>query len=185
MRRDSGQSKAGWTTVRIELLEKLWRDGLSASAVAARLGGVTRNAVIAKLHREGIKRPGQAPRQSGIRTSSRRRRKPTKVPIQFSKFGFFSVGDGPTEPSLPPSDDLFGPFFDLDARPDDGCRYFHGDPKVTRMGYCTRTHLPGLPYCAHHAAQCFRAPMPNERAATIASKAGVPVDLPAKPLVPA
>ena len=38
----------GWTDERVELLKKLWADGLSASQIAAELGGITRNAVIGK-----------------------------------------------------------------------------------------------------------------------------------------
>ncbi len=40
-----------WTDERIDLLKQLWGDGLSASQIAAQLGGVTRNAVIGKVHR--------------------------------------------------------------------------------------------------------------------------------------
>ena len=40
-----------WTDERVELLKKLWADGLSASQIAAELGGITRNAVIGKVHR--------------------------------------------------------------------------------------------------------------------------------------
>src|SRR5262249_52361580 len=41
----------GWDDEGVELLKKLWADGLSASQIAGRLGSVTRNAVIGKLHR--------------------------------------------------------------------------------------------------------------------------------------
>ena len=44
----------GWTDERVELLKKLWLDGLSASQIAKQLGGVTRNAVIGKVHRLGL-----------------------------------------------------------------------------------------------------------------------------------
>ena len=44
-----------WTKERIELLTKLWTEGLSASQIAPELGGdVSRNAVISKAHRLGI-----------------------------------------------------------------------------------------------------------------------------------
>src|SRR5262249_34273968 len=61
----------GWTDERVELLKKLWADGLSASQIAAELGGVTRNAVIGKVHRRGLSRRAKS-------TSSRapRPRKP-------------------------------------------------------------------------------------------------------------
>src|SRR6201996_7827675 len=47
-------SQMGWTDERVELLKKLWLDGLSASQIAKQLGGVTRNAVIGKVHRLGL-----------------------------------------------------------------------------------------------------------------------------------
>src|SRR5438445_11718187 len=40
-----------WTDERVELLRKLWSEGLSASQIATQLGGVSRNAVIGKVHR--------------------------------------------------------------------------------------------------------------------------------------
>ena len=44
-----------WTEERIELLTKLWTEGLSASQIAAELGSdVSRNAVISKAHRLGL-----------------------------------------------------------------------------------------------------------------------------------
>ncbi|MEL6583267.1 MAG: GcrA family cell cycle regulator [Pseudomonadota bacterium] len=43
-----------WTDDRVELLKKMWAEGNSASAIAKELGGVTRNAVIGKVHRLGL-----------------------------------------------------------------------------------------------------------------------------------
>ena len=43
-----------WTDDRVDLLKKLWAEGLSASQIAGRLGSVTRNAVIGKVHRLGL-----------------------------------------------------------------------------------------------------------------------------------
>ena len=47
-----------WTDERVELLKKMWSDGQSASQIAKELGGVTRNAVIGKVHRLNL--PGRA-----------------------------------------------------------------------------------------------------------------------------
>lgn len=44
-----------WTEERIETLRKLWENGLTASQIADELGGVSRNAVIGKAHRLGLK----------------------------------------------------------------------------------------------------------------------------------
>tara|TARA_R100000935_G_scaffold9819_3_gene19756 strand:- start:4776 stop:5360 length:585 start_codon:yes stop_codon:yes gene_type:complete len=43
-----------WTDDRVEILKKMWGEGQSASQIAKELGGVTRNAVIGKVHRLGL-----------------------------------------------------------------------------------------------------------------------------------
>ncbi|RVT85844.1 GcrA cell cycle regulator [Rhodobacteraceae bacterium CCMM004] len=43
-----------WTDERVEMLKKMWIEGQSASQIAKTLGGVTRNAVIGKVHRLGL-----------------------------------------------------------------------------------------------------------------------------------
>ena len=53
-----------WTDERVELLKKLWADGLSASRIAAELGGITRNAVIGKVHRLGLSGRAKTPSSS-------------------------------------------------------------------------------------------------------------------------
>src|SRR5215475_6768251 len=60
----------GWTDERVELLKKLWQDGLSASQIAKQLGGVTRNAVIGKVHRLGL---------AGRATPSRPAKRPMRM----------------------------------------------------------------------------------------------------------
>jgi len=44
-----------WTEERIEKLTKMWEGGSTASQIAEELGGVSRNAVIGKAHRLGLK----------------------------------------------------------------------------------------------------------------------------------
>lgn len=44
----------GWTDARIEALKTYWAEGLSASQIALKLGGVTRNGVVGKVHRLGL-----------------------------------------------------------------------------------------------------------------------------------
>ena len=47
-------TQANWSDDRVEQLKTLWTEGLSASQIARALGGVTRNAVIGKVHRLGL-----------------------------------------------------------------------------------------------------------------------------------
>ena len=69
---------AGWTEDRVGALKKLWLEGQSASQIAKQLGGgVTRNAVIGKVHRLGLSgraAPSQ-PARATFRPSRPRRRR--------------------------------------------------------------------------------------------------------------
>lgn len=54
-----------WTDNRVEILKRMWAEGQSASAIAKELGGVTRNAVIGKVHRLGLSnRTEEAPAET-------------------------------------------------------------------------------------------------------------------------
>lgn len=70
-----------WTDERIERLKALWDEGLSASQIAKELGeGVTRNAVIGKAHRLGLKsRP--SPVKSDKKPVKRAQTKSDKQPV--------------------------------------------------------------------------------------------------------
>ena len=70
---------ATWTDERVELLKKLWTDGLSASQIAAELGNVTRNAVIGKVHRLGLSGRAKDAKPAGSAAAARPR-KATRAP---------------------------------------------------------------------------------------------------------
>src|SRR5688572_32066161 len=68
--------KLSWTEDRVEVLKRLWNEGLSASQIAGRLGyGVTRNAVIGKVHRLGLS--GRVTPQRMARPRPRKTREPS------------------------------------------------------------------------------------------------------------
>src|SRR6195256_2747829 len=64
---EQGQKTMMWTDERVELLKKLWTDGLSASQIAAELGGITRNAVIGKVPRLGLSGRAKSPSSTAPR----------------------------------------------------------------------------------------------------------------------
>ena len=76
-----------WTDVRIELLKKLWADGLSASQIAAELGGVTRNAVIGKVHRLGLSGRAKTTSSSQARPRKTVAATPAAVPLRSAGMG--------------------------------------------------------------------------------------------------
>ncbi|MCX7644050.1 MAG: GcrA cell cycle regulator [Rhodobacteraceae bacterium] len=65
-----------WTDERVELLKKMWSEGQSASQIAKELGGVTRNAVIGKVHRLGLSNRAGAPPGTPEREPDRPEPKP-------------------------------------------------------------------------------------------------------------
>jgi GcrA cell cycle regulator len=61
-----------WTDERVETLKRMWAEGQSASQIAKELGGVTRNAVIGKVHRLGLsnRAPGGRDEDEGEATAA-------------------------------------------------------------------------------------------------------------------
>jgi GcrA cell cycle regulator len=55
-----------WTDERVETLKRMWAEGQSASQIAKELGGVTRNAVIGKVHRLGLSNRGNGNGEGGM-----------------------------------------------------------------------------------------------------------------------
>jgi GcrA cell cycle regulator len=159
----------GWTDDRVELLKKLWADGLSASQIASRLGGVTRNAVIGKVHRLGL--AGRAT-TSRSRTPRPRNRvshlplRPTRV--QYRTHGntalkpVFVAVEHPTValavvpvvmPALDAPEVLRVHLLDLREHM---CRWPIGDPQDESFHFCGRQKAGAVSYCDHHAKQAFQ-----------------------------
>jgi GcrA cell cycle regulator len=136
----------GWTDARTETLAALWRDGLSAAQIAGELGGITRNAVIGKLHRLGLAgraKPATPRRARALPTlaASPRRLTPPR-PITSTP-----PAPAPTGPGLAA---------DLVALAPNGCRWPIGDPKAADFSFCGRTAVAGGPYCVGHRSHACR-----------------------------
>ena len=66
---DTAEPATGWTDERLAILRQMWEDGARASQIASHLGGVSRNAVISKAHRIGLKlRPAAERLQATVTT---------------------------------------------------------------------------------------------------------------------
>jgi GcrA cell cycle regulator len=154
-----------WTDERVELLKKLWQDGLSASQIAAELGGVTRNAVIGKVHRLGLSGRGQP-------TSSIKRQRRTHSTGMRRVRQMITVGNLALKPDQLP---------DVDMRPrrnvvvpialklsifqltEKTCKWPIGDPGHDEFHFCGHDSLDNLPYCEYHAGVAYQAPEPRRR----------------------
>lgn len=169
-------SEAGaWTDERVELLKKLWNDGLSASQIAGELGSVTRNAVIGKVHRLGLsgraKNPGSAaprprkpttrppahPMASPAATSGGMTRGNTALAPQFVP----EIEAEPEAEHVPaaPAEEVVIPFSErvtiMDLR-EYMCRWPMGDPTSPEFRFCGGRSLTGMPYCGYHARIAYQ-----------------------------
>ncbi|MCZ8368893.1 MAG: GcrA cell cycle regulator [Porphyrobacter sp.] len=74
-----------WTDERIGTLRKMWEGGATASEIATELGGVSRNAVIGKAHRLGLKaRPSPVKANEKKKAAAPVAKKPT-APVAASR----------------------------------------------------------------------------------------------------
>ncbi|WP_342070294.1 GcrA family cell cycle regulator [Yoonia algicola] len=71
-----------WTDERVETLKKMWGEGQSASQIAKELGGVTRNAVIGKVHRLGLSNRAGS---TGSAAKAAPKEKPAAAPAAAAK----------------------------------------------------------------------------------------------------
>ena len=69
-----------WTDERVETLKRMWGEGQSASTIAKELGGVTRNAVIGKVHRLGLSNRDGGGGQGGAQNAAQGGAQPAAAP---------------------------------------------------------------------------------------------------------
>jgi GcrA cell cycle regulator len=164
-----------WTDERVELLKKLWAEGLSASQIAGRLGGVTRNAVIGKVHRLGL-----SGRATSSRSSSPRPRR-THVPRanRAPSLLFGTRGNTALKPQYEaelefqpaPLEELVIPLHErasIMTLKESMCRWPIGHPSDAEFHFCGRKKLGALPYCEHHARMAYQPVQTRRRERRIA-----------------
>lgn len=174
-----------WTDERVALLKKLWMEGLSASQIAAELsGGVTRNAVIGKVHRLKLsarakpasvasraktprpaapRRPTSSPGVRGTASTaasavSQRRSNPAPV------IGATALKiDTETQPQMAveiaeqPAE-LFIPVAErisLLQLTEKTCKWPIGDPVSSEFHFCGRDAEENKPYCEFHSKRAY------------------------------
>lgn len=71
-----------WSDERVELLKKMWGEGQSASQIAKELGGVTRNAVIGKVHRLGLSNRTNSPKADTAKSKPAEKPEVTAAPAE-------------------------------------------------------------------------------------------------------
>ncbi len=180
-----------WTDERIEMLKKLWLEGLSASQIAAELGGVTRNAVIGKVHRLGLSGRAKSanspqPRQrkpitkttSAAASPSARSQGSTVGSSASSSISYASRGNAALKPIMLEELEIIAV---AEQKPEevvvamsrrvsimelrDGvCRWPLGDPMSVDFVYCGADSDKTEVYCTCHSRMAYQPTQDRRRA---------------------
>ena len=164
-----------WTDERVEQLKQLWLDGRSASQIANELAnGITRNAVIGKVHRLGLS--GRVKTQSASTPRPRpakqhhhqhQQNRPTSrggsggggTPMTRGATALAYAPMAEAMPDQRPIEDVVIP---MSARvtimelKEAMCRWPMGDPTNAEFRYCGAESPSGGSYCAFHARVAYQ-----------------------------
>lgn len=167
-----------WTDERVERLKGLWADGLSASQIAVELGGVTRNAVIGKVHRLGlsgrVKPQVQAARPAGLagrtKASVPPAARPSAQPPRAG--GLITIGNvalkaeesldaapTPAPVAAAESEPAVAERVTILHLTEQTCKWPIGDPGRPDFFFCGRKSETGVPYCPYHARIAYQPSM--------------------------
>lgn len=180
-----------WTDERVEKLQEMWAEGHSAAQIAKVLGGgVTRNAVIGKVHRLGLSNRGASPKTGeepdALLTDAPLAPPPIEEPVvphEPEPEPEVVAAEPPAPPRPRPpfrpesaavSEDrqnLLDSLTEIEkgARrislldlTERVCKWPIGDPTDPGFHFCGLPSVPGKPYCAAHVAVAFQ-PMSSRR----------------------
>jgi GcrA cell cycle regulator len=139
-----------WTGENIELLRKLWADGETAAAIAFRLGGLSRSAVLGQVFR------------------LRRRGENAAAAIAVKETSVGQIGDAITAPArrrrrqprhrAQPADCVVSQHKTLFQLTNNTCRWPHGRPGTNKFFFCGAPEADlerGIPYCARHMCRAY------------------------------
>jgi GcrA cell cycle regulator len=180
-----------WTDERVEQLKKMWTEGQSASQIAKELGGVTRNAVIGKVHRLGLSNrsgaaPAKAPETKSAKPEPVQPAKPAaaRPEAKPDETRITSHAPVPRKPvitagqPLPPqpsaneiSPEALASVREVEKKAkritlmeltERTCKWPIGDPATDDFWFCGLPVQPGKPYCEAHVSVAFQ-PMSSRR----------------------
>jgi GcrA cell cycle regulator len=160
-----------WTDERIELLKKLWAEGLSARQIADQLGGITRNAVIGKVHRLGLSGRCTTTVQAPVRTPKKRPTPALKVVGgETPRSPRPAVAKEPREKRQPVFEVYSNPYVEpveelevpegeritIETLSEGQCKWPIGDPLSEHFHFCGRHQHGESVYCEFHSAKAYQ-----------------------------
>ncbi|MGA7489043.1 MAG: GcrA family cell cycle regulator [Xanthobacteraceae bacterium] len=172
-RRVRVSATTAWTNERSGYLKARWSQGASARQIAKELGGISRSAVIGKVHRLGI--AAFSPRMGPLRERASEREYRCTDEVLLERMAERGIGatQQSQRPQLPTWISEAEPYVDdpiadadvpLSQRRsllelDRGtCRWPIGDPASPHFSFCGAEPSAGKPYCTAHCARAYRPP---------------------------
>ena len=160
-----------WTDDRVDTLKRLWGEGCSASQIAAELGGVTRNAVIGKVHRLSLE--GRKPPGTSVRTRQRKARATMMtdcLPVKLAAPATPTSVPRPVVALRPrPLDQLSVPaarLLSIMELSDKTCKWPVGDPQHPGFGFCGHKPFNLSVYCEYHTRLAYQPVEARTRSAS-------------------
>lgn len=179
-----------WTDDRVETLKTMWGEGKSASQIAKELGGVTRNAVIGKVHRLGLSNRATPAKTTKEKPAPKEAAKPKVAPKhEKEKSAAAKILESPVSlpirrpiitagQPLPPqpsnseiSQEALATVAEVEKKAkklnlmqltEKTCKWPIGDPATDEFWFCGLNVQTGKPYCEAHNAVAFQ-PMSARR----------------------
>jgi len=179
-----------WTDERVETLKKMWGEGKSASQIAKELGGITRNAVIGKVHRLGLsnrataKKPSAPAKEKAKPAADAKPAAPKKPepprPLHVANATSIPprrpiITAGQPLPPQPSTNEISeqalanaaavvksSKRLSLMELTEKTCKWPVGDPATEDFWFCGHPTETGKPYCEAHNAVAFQ-PMSSRR----------------------
>lgn len=152
----SMQDKGPWTPTRIADLKRWWAEGLSAHLIAEKFNHVmSRNSVIAKVHRLGLarRRPSGAPKSRKIRSDRKRIHKPAAQaePDMRKALKSAAINFHSGKPYKAPRK------LDYRTAPEEDrpCQWPIGEPQDRDFHFCGANAVESRPYCREHCSMAY------------------------------
>ncbi|MBI1621050.1 GcrA family cell cycle regulator [Aquamicrobium zhengzhouense] len=167
-----------WTDERVELLRKLWAEGLSASQIATQLGGVSRNAVIGKVHRLKLSGRGRAtaaqprakkvaPAAAPVKVQTRPAARTITATVGATALAAQFDAEPVVHQVLRPIEDVVVPIsrnLSLIELTERTCKWPNGDPLHDDFSFCGNQSGESSPYCGYHAKLAYQPASERRRA---------------------
>ena len=162
------REQRGWTPDRKAVVAILWPMGISASKIANRIGGVSRNGVIGVVHRMGASGRGTPSVPTTAKSSIMKPPKPKAITKPngtiLKSDGMGRVGPVLEPLPIPPAGDIPATARHWLTRKPRECKWPVGDAGgYDQLSCCAPVRDEGCSYCSFHAARAFQPQQKGKR----------------------